>query len=411
MFATMLERLRELRRVLPPVYWTVWVGTLINRAGGFVVPLLTFYLIGERGVSIGDAGAIVSLFGAGQVAAALVGGVLADRLGRRATMVTSLLGGAAIMLGLGAVEEPAAIALLTLALGLVGELYRPAVQALVADIVPAEQRLRAYGLLYWAINIGFSIAPLAAGLVADWSYTALFVVDGATMAIYGFIVLARVPETRPARAAGDGAAPVGLLDIAADRAFLRFLLLTFLTALVMFQSNAALSAWMASQGHKAMTFGAVIAVNGALIVLLQPTITEYIAAREPRRVLTVSSLLIGAGFALHGTSALVLVHVAAVAVWTLGEIAATPTSAAVVARLAGPTTRGRYQGLFTMSWGLASFAGPLVGPRVLDEAGPAALWGGCLAIGVLAALGFATTGRAPDAAAVARIPSSPRDQP
>ncbi len=54
-------------------------------------------------------------------------------------------------------------------------------------------------------------------------------------------------------------------------------------------------------------------------------------------------------------------------------------------------TRGRYQGLFTMSWGLAAFAGPLIGPRVLEEAGPAALWAGCLAIGVIAAMGFATT--------------------
>jgi MFS family permease len=387
----MLQGFRELRRVLPPVYWTVWIGTLINRAGGFVVPFLTFYLIDERGLSIGDAGAIVSLFGAGGMVAALVGGVLADRLGRRATMATSLLGGAAVMFGLGAVTEPAAIALLTLALGLVGELYRPAVQAFVADVVPPEHRMRAYGLLYWAINMGFSIAPLAAGLVAGWSYTALFFIDGATMAIYGVIILARLPETRPDRAAGDGALQVGLLHIASDRTFRRFLLLTFLTVFIMYQSNSALSAWMASQGHTARIFGAVIAVNGILIVLAQPSITARVVPFDPMRVLALSSLVVGAGFALHGVSALVLVHVAAVAIWTLGEIAAAPTSASVVAQLSGPETRGRYQGLFTMSWGVAAFVGPLVGPRVLEQAGPAALWGGCLATGVLASIGFATT--------------------
>ncbi len=393
MFPTMFERLRGLYRSLPPVYWTVWVGTLINRAGGFAVPLLTFYLIDERGLSIGDAGAIVSLFGAGGVVAALVGGVLADRLGRRATMAISLLGGAAVMFGLGAVTEPVAIAVLTLALGFVGELYRPAVQAFVADVVPAEQRVRAYGLLYWAINMGFAIAPIAAGLVAEWSYTALFIIDGGTMAIYGLIVVARLPETRPVRAAGEGAAPVGLLRIAADRAFLRFLILTFMTTLLMYQSSSTLAAWMDSQGHSARTFGAVIAVNGILIVLLQPSISARVALLDPMRVLTASALLIGAGFALHGTSALVVVHVAAVAIWTLGEIAAAPTGAALVARLSGPETRGRYQGLYTMSWGLASFVGPLLGPRILEHGGPAALWGGCLAIGIIAAAGFATTPR------------------
>ncbi len=399
MVSTMLERVRELYRLLPPVYWTVWLGTLINRAGGFAVPLLTFYLIDERGLSIGDAGAILSLFGAGGVVAALVGGVLADRLGRRATMAISLLGGSAMMFGLGAVTEPAAIAALTFALGLVGELYRPAVQAFVADVVPAEHRLRAYGLLYWAINMGFAIAPIAAGLVAQWSYSALFVIDGATMAVYGLIVLARVPETRPARVVGDGAAPVGLLRIAADRAFLRFLILTFLTTLLMYQGSSGLAAWMDSQGHSARAYGAVLAVNGIMIVLFQPRISARVTGRDPMRVLTLSSLLIGAGFALHGVSASVLVHVAAVAIWTLGEIAAAPTGAALVARLARPETRGRYQGLYTMSWGLASFVAPLLGPRVLEQAGPVALWGGCLAIGIIAAAGFATTPRdrrAPD---------------
>jgi MFS family permease len=385
-----IDRFRELRRILPPVYWTVWVGTLINRMGGFVVPLLMFYLVDERGMSIGDAGLIVSLYGAGSVVAALVGGVLADRLGRRTTMAISLLGGAVLMVALGTASAPAAIAALVLALGLVAELYRPSVQAFVADVVPAEHRLRAYAVLYWAINLGFSIAPLAAGLLAEWSYTALFVIDGATMAVYGVIVLARVPETRPAHPTGD-APRIGLAQVATDRPFLRFLAFTFLTSLIMYQSSASLSAWMGMQGHGAATFGAVIACNGVMIVLFQPAITDRILPLDPGRVLFVSSILVGAGFALHGVSALVIVHVAAVVIWTLGEIAINPTSAAVVAGLAPAAARGRYQGMFTMSWGLSSFVGPLVGPRILEHAGPGALWGGCLAIGLVAASGLAAT--------------------
>jgi MFS family permease len=259
--------------------------------------------------------------------------------------------------------------------------------------VPSEHRLRAYGLLYWAINLGFSISLPAAGLLAGWSYAALFAVDGATMAIYGLVVLVRVPETRPPpeRPAAGRAAPAGLAQVVADRAFVGFLFFTFLTALVMFQSGAALSAWMAVQGHAPRTYGAILAVNGVLIVLLQPFAIGRLASLDPARVLMASSLLVGVGFALHGVSALVAVHVAAVAIWTLGEIASAPTSAAVIAGLATPATRGRYQGVFTMSWGLASFLGPLIGPRVLDEAGPAALWGGCLALGAVAAAGYART--------------------
>jgi len=383
------SRFGELRRVLPPVYWTVWIGTLINRAGGFVVPLLTFYLMDERGLSMREAGAIVSLFGAGAVVAALVGGVLADRVGRRATMVASLLGGAALMLALGSVTEPPAIAALTFGVGLIGELYRPAVQAFVADVVPPEHRLRAFGMLYWAINIGFSIAPVVGGLLAGWSYRALFVIDGATMAVYGFVVLAMVPETRPADPPTDAEARTGLAQALTDRAFVRFLCFTLLTALLMFQTTATLSAWMVAQGHSARTFGAVVAVNGAVIVLFQPAVTARIGSLEPARVLMVSALLTGFGLMLHGVSSLIAVHVLAVAIWTAGEIASTPTSAAVVSTLAPPSARGRYQGLYTMSWGLASFLGPLVGTRVLEQAGPVVLWGGCLVLGVAAAAGLA----------------------
>lgn len=386
-----MSRFRELRRVLPPVYWTVWVGTLINRAGNFVVPLLTFYLIDERGLSIGMAGAIVSLFGVGGVLAALGGGVLADRIGRRATMAISLLGGAVLMAALGSVTHPVAIGVLVVGLGLIGELYRPAVQAFVADVVPPAYRLQAFGMLHWAINLGFSIAPVAAGLVAGWSYRALFFIDAATMAIYGVVVLTKVPETRPPPAQAVPGERRSLFAVLTDGAYARFLAFGFLVAFLFYQTSATLSAWMVSQGHSARTYGAVLALNGVLIVLVQPAITARIASLDRGRVLLVAALLAGLGLSLHGAGAAIALHALAVATWTLAEIMSTPTTAAVVSDFATPSARGRYQGVYTMSWGLASFLGPLLGPLALEQAGPAFTWGGCLVVGGIAAIGLAGT--------------------
>jgi MFS family permease len=386
----LIAKYHELRRSLPPAYWVVWLGTLINRAGGFVVPLLTFYLARERGMSLTEAGAIVSLYGAGTVVAALVGGVMADRVGRRATMAISMLGGSVLMIVLGLMTEPWPIAAATLALGFVGELYRPAVSAFIADVVPAEHRLRAYGFLHWAINIGFSIAPVAAGLVAGWSYLALFVIDGVTMAIYGVVVLVRLPETRPAHVEHAPRASLGV--VLRDRPFMTFWTITFLVAVVFFQSTTTLSGWMLSQGHREAVFGAVLSVNGVMIVLLQPLVTEGVRNVDRTRVLAFAAFVTGAGFALHGTSALIAVHVAAILVWTLGEITLTPSAAAVVADLAPAQARGRYQGMYGLTFGLASFVGPLLGPRLLESSGPALVWGGCLAIGVVTAVAYLVTG-------------------
>jgi predicted MFS family arabinose efflux permease len=63
---------------LPPAYWLLWLGTLINRLGGFVIPFLTLYLTGQRGIPISQAALMVSLFGAGSFTASLAGGVVAD---------------------------------------------------------------------------------------------------------------------------------------------------------------------------------------------------------------------------------------------------------------------------------------------------------------------------------------------
>ena len=45
-------------RGLPRTYWILWTGALINRLGGFVMPLLALYLTGERGLSVEQAGLV-----------------------------------------------------------------------------------------------------------------------------------------------------------------------------------------------------------------------------------------------------------------------------------------------------------------------------------------------------------------
>jgi MFS family permease len=372
--------------VLPPVYWTVWLGTLVNRIGQFVAPILTFFLTRHRGLSLGEAGTVIALNGAGAVAAALVGGVLADRLGRKATMVISLLGGAACMLWVSEATSLYMLGAAVLSLGFVGELYRPAVSAFIADVVPAEHRQSAYGMLYWAINLGFSIAPVAAGAVAIVSYRALFLADAATSAIFAIVILVRVPETHP-DPTRKASAEVSFMIVLKDRLFMAFWALAAAQAFIVFQLSVTLSGWMQSQGFGPEAYGAVLSVNGILIVLLQPFLTEWIKPFDPGKVLGWSAVLMGFGFALHGAAPFLVVHALAVAVWTIGEILNAPTASAFVADRAPVHARGRYQGFYSMSWGLASFLSPIFGPRILAYS-PPLLWGGCAVLGVLVALGY-----------------------
>ncbi|MGE5775430.1 MAG: MFS transporter, partial [Chloroflexota bacterium] len=182
---------------LPPAYWFLWIGTLVNRLGSFVIPFLTLYLTEQRAIPVSQAALMVSLFGAGSFVAQLSGGELTDRLGRRPVMLMSFFITPIAMLALGLARETTLISISTFAVGFFTDLYRPAVSAAVADLVQPDVRTRAYGYIYWAINLGAAVAPVLAGLIAArYSYLILFVGDALTTAIFGVIVLLGIRETR-----------------------------------------------------------------------------------------------------------------------------------------------------------------------------------------------------------------------
>ena len=377
----------------PRAYWYVWWGTLVNRLGGFVIPLLTIYLTKQREQSVADAGGIVAVFGLGQVAASIVGGEMSDRLGRRVTMVISLFGGAIAMAALGIVRDLVAITATVGIVGFVGELYRPAVMAFVADVIPADHRRRAYGLLHWVINVGFAFAAVIGGVLADLDFTILFIADAATMAVYGVIVLVAVPETRPTRPRDDapGSTTAPSRSWIRDREFVVFCAISFALTLLPLQAGAALSAHMSWQGFSTSAYGLVMAINGVLIIALQPVLTAWCARFDASRLLAGAALLYGAGIAMHGLAPTLAVHAGAVTVWTFAEIFETPTRSSLGAAMAPADARGRYQGALTTAWGAAFFLGPKLGTWIWDELGATTLWLGCLGLGAAVALAIAAT--------------------
>jgi predicted MFS family arabinose efflux permease len=86
---------------LPTTFWWLWAGTLVNRAGAFVLPFLAFYLTDDLDLTPSYVGLVLGAYGLGSVVASLGGGVLADRLGRRPVLLGSQVSTAATMVALG----------------------------------------------------------------------------------------------------------------------------------------------------------------------------------------------------------------------------------------------------------------------------------------------------------------------
>jgi MFS family permease len=378
---------------LPRAYWFLFAGTLVNRIGSFVVPFLSLYLTGERGLSPAEAGVIVSVWGAGSLGAGPLGGLVADRWGRRTGLILSLVLGAATMLGLGFSQSRAEIVIATFALGFFGEMYRPSVSAAVGDLVKPEDRTRAFGFIYWVINLGFSIAPVIASLIVRRGFRTLFIADAATTFAFAVIVWANVPESRPAGPHprvrdGHWSAPY------TDGLYLSFMLISFLGAMVFVQHLVGLPLDMAAHGIDAAHYGRIICVNGLIVVLLQPPAAQWLERFPKSRVLAAGALLVGTGFGLTGLARTPLQYAGAIAVWSIGEIALLPVTTALITDIAPPSLRGSYQGAYQLVWGAAFLIAPGLSGAVLTNFGAGALWTGCFVTGLVVAVGHLLHGAA-----------------
>jgi len=371
---------------LPRTFWYLWAGSLVNRLGGAVAPFLALYLTDGRGVSTAQAGLVLTAYGLGSAIAQPVGGTLADRVGRRATMVAGLTSSAALLLVVGAVSVLPALVLAVFAYGLCLDLVRPAVSAAVADVVPDADRTRAYALNFWAINLGFSVAVPLGGFLAERGYWWLFGLDAATALAFAVVVVLRVPETRPEREPGQ--APGSLRQVLADRLLLALVACVIAQAAVYMQAFTTLPLVIDDDGLGASGYGLVLGLNGVLIVAMQPFLLGVLARRDRSRLLLVAGVLQGGGVALHGLADALGTHMAAVVVWTTGEVLQAGLLAGLVAGLAPVRLRGRYLGVFGSSFGLAAFLAPLLGTQALEHLGEGALWGGCAAVGAVSAVGL-----------------------
>ncbi|MER6561513.1 MFS transporter [Streptomyces sp. NPDC001027] len=389
--AVLRRAARETLSGLPREFWWLWTSTLVNRLGGFVATFMALYLTLDRGYSASYAGLVASLHGLGGVVSSLAGGVMADRLGRRPTLLVAQTATAASVALLGFVEHPVAIAAVAFLVGMASNASRPAVQAMMADIVRPEDRVRAFSLNYWAINLGFAVSSMAAGFIAEVSYRAGFLLEAGMTLVCAVVVFLKLPESRPVqpdKGVRDGDS-VGLGTVLRDGRFMGVVGLSFLVALVFQQGGVGLPVAMGAAGFTPADYGMAIAVNGVLIVVLQIPVTRFIEHRDPRRLLVISSVLAGYGFGLTAFAGSVGVFALTVCVWTLAEIVNAPTQTGIVVRLSPTHGRGRYQGMYTLSWAVASLVAPVMSGVVIDRFGAEWLWGLCAVVGTAAGVGYA----------------------
>ncbi|MFG2103110.1 MFS transporter [Micromonospora echinaurantiaca] len=388
---------------LPATFWYLWAGLLINRAGAFAMLFLSLYLTSARSASEAVAGAVVGAYGAGGAAGVLLGGVLADRWGRRSTLLAAHLVTAALMVALAFSRHLVVIAVLAALVGVVHSMPSPAFVAAIVDVVPEQRRARAFNLQFWAFNLGMAVASLLAGVLAEASFVALFLVDAAATLLAAVVIAWKVPETLPSRARTARPAPIldgfrssgtaavhhpvgsgppapavgpggrprrpGLHTALTDRVFLVFVGLTFVLAVLTLQTSTIMPLAMRTDGLSPSAYGAVVALGGVLIVFGQLFVPRLIERHRKDHVLAVSTGLLALGFGALAYADDLPVYLGAAVVWTVGSMLAAPPNAQINADLAPAELRARYQSVFYLAFPAASFVAPTLGGVSLQYLG------------------------------------------
>ncbi|WP_338697647.1 MFS transporter [Streptomyces sp. Q6] len=396
---------------LPRAVWWLIAARAVNRLGAFSLSFLTVLIATRYGASAATAGLVSAAFGLATIPSRLVGGRLADRLGRRRTIVVGLTGCAVAQLGIAAADSLAVTAGFVVLLGLVFELYEPPSQALIADAVGASERVRAYSLL----NAALAAAGMGAGLVAAglgrWDLRWLFVADAVTCLVCALVVRRVLPADRPR--VGRAAERAGDIAPWRDATLLALLASGTLFALVYLQIMITLPLALAHRGLRPADAGLLFTASALTIVVGQPLLRlKPLAALSTPAAFATGYVLLAAGLAGYGATHSLGAHVVPTVVWSLGDLVLMGRVYALVADLAPAGGTGRYLAVFGTSWGIAGVVAPVVGTQLLQHLGVTVLWltmsAVCLALAVtqpfLAHAVAARTSPAP--AAATRTPAA-----
>lgn len=374
-------------RDLPRAIWALTLARAVNRLGAFTLPFLGVILTTELAAPVTAAGWLLALFGLATIPSRLLGGALADRVGRTTTICVGLTGCAAAQLLLAASHTlPTAVAAVVV-LGLFFEVYEPPSQAIIADLTDAGSRPAAFGLLGSAM----AAAGVAAGLLAAWlgatNLRWLLVADAGSCllgaATVWLVVRTNVHQRTNVQRMATSA--VGAVDAWRDRRLLLMLAAGTGFAVTYLQITMALPLTLPERGLRAEQTGILFTVSALTIVLGQPLLRwGRLRDRTGFEAMAIGYAVLAVGLAATGVARNLGAFVAATVVWSIADLILTGHSWSVVSELAPETARARYLAVFGLSWGIAAVVAPILGTQLLAHGGPVVLWSTCA--GVAAAL-------------------------
>ncbi len=378
----------------PSQFWLLFWGMLVSTTGmSMVWPFLVVYIGQELSLPLTVVTSLITIDAVTSLASSLLAGSITDKIGRKWSMVVSLIGSAATLILMIPAQTYLQFAILMAIRGGFRPLYQVGSDAMIADLVSAEQRSDAYALTRLSKNVGVALGPALGGVLVASSYGITFSLAAGAAVFFSILIAVFSVETLPDAAK---AAQKKLLDniqeyleIFKDRIFSRFVVGFTFRQISGSMLWVLLGAYAKENfGISESLYGLIPTTNALMVVFLQLFVTRKTSGFQPLAVMSLGTLIYGIGVGSIAFGSGFWGFWVSMVFVTIGELMVIPTASTYTASRAPENMRGRYMSLLALTWGAGSMVGPLLGGFLNDSISPQAIWFGGGAAGIIGSITF-----------------------
>ncbi|RRO91874.1 hypothetical protein CXF40_05395 [Corynebacterium bovis] len=390
--------------------WALSVATFINRATGFL-GLFAAIFFSVTGMDPGTVVVALVVVGVAGVAGSVIGGQLADHVGKVPVLVGSTLVNVVLFTALALVDHALTgwvIALSAVSV-LVSQAFVGPATALVAQSAEGPERVTRFAFYRIFINVGSIVAPALVGLIGRDHFPTLFWLSAVGSLIVPAVLVAgsRVGAGAGPRTAGAGegtTAPsardtpttattaqggVDPSPTPRHRATLPLPLVyaaMALTMVVYAQHQSAVPLRLDDEPGGVGLYSLLLIINPVIVIAVEFPLSMVTKRLPGHLALALGVVVMGTGVTVTGVFAgTAALAVAGWVLFSVGECVFAPMSNSYVAELSDASGQARAQGRLAAVQAVGSALGPGIGSWMLLVLAAGA-WAGFLGLTVAAAV-------------------------
>lgn len=380
--------------------WYLVFTRIINALGfSIVLPFISVYLFSEKHVPMTIIGSIFLGVAVVRAAMQMLGGSFADRFNRRQIMLIAGVGRTLAFLLL-AITILTNLPLVFIGFAILfaygfGSMFMPAADALISDVVPAKDRIEAYGFQRMGFNFGWAIGPAIGGYVASLSYPLIFLIAAFFFTSAVIVVYRFIPDSHSNNLSSRFRFK-DLKQLINNYPFIFFGMLTMLVFSITTQIITTLSVYSIEVVKiSKIQLGYLYTINGIVIILFQIQGIRWIKRIPLTSALALGAMLSALSYLVVAVSKSFLMLAIAIVIMTFGQIFFVPSGTTLTSNWAPDNQKGTYLGLYGVFLGLGHSIGPFYGGILVDHflSQPFILWGTISAVGLAAAFGLSQVKR------------------